>query len=71
MDAVLIAGDLFTSSDIRELEIVAETWYEVFPGDRGSDGRPVERLFITGNHDLDDWLYHRRKDESKEACAAK
>ena len=71
VDAVLIAGDLFTSSDIRELEIVAETWYEVFPGDRGSDGHPVERLFVTGNHDLDDWLYHRRKDESKAECAAK
>lgn len=57
VDAVLIAGDLFTHGVTKELEIVAETWFEVFPDDRGSDGRSVERLFITGNHDICGWDY--------------
>ena len=34
---------------------MARTWFEVFPNDRGRDGRKVERLFITGNHDEVDW----------------
>lgn len=71
VDAVLIAGDLFTSGGIDQLEIVAETWYTVFPNDTASDGRHVERLFITGNHDLDDWLYHKKPDETYDQCAAR
>ena len=31
VDAVLVAGDLFTYGKISELEDVARTWFEVFP----------------------------------------
>ena len=71
VDAVLITGDLFTSGRTAELEIVAKTWFEVFPNDRGSDGRHVERLFVTGNHDLDGCFYGRPKGESVKDCAAR
>ena len=71
VDAVLVAGDLFTSGGIDQLEIVAETWYAVFPNDTASDGRHVERLFVTGNHDLDDWIYHKKSDETMEQLAAR
>lgn len=71
VDAVLIAGDLFTSGRFSELEIVAETWFEVFPNDCGSDGRHVERLFVTGNHDIDGAFYGRPKGESVKDCAAR
>ena len=71
VDAVLISGDLFTSGRTAELEIVAKTWFEVFPNDCGSDGRHVERLFVTGNHDLDGCFYGRPKGESVKDCTAR
>ena len=61
VDAVLVAGDLFTTGRIRELEFVAEAWNAVFPHDRATDGRPVARLFVTGNHDVEDWTYRLRR----------
>ncbi len=36
-----------------DLEAVARVWYDVFPDDRLPDGRGVEKLFVTGNHDWD------------------
>lgn len=56
-DAVMITGDLTTWSKFAEFETVANTWFRVFPGDRRSDGVRIERLFITGNHDVDGWAY--------------
>lgn len=53
VDAVLIAGDLSTRGQIEELRLLAKIWLEVFPDDRLPDGSPVERLFVTGNHDVD------------------
>jgi hypothetical protein len=29
----------------------ARVWYEIFPDDRAPDGRKVERIFVTGNHE--------------------
>ena len=52
VDAVLIAGDIATSGRIPELKVCAKTWQEVFPDNRGRDGRKVEKLFIAGNHDV-------------------
>lgn len=51
VDAVLIPGDLADMARVPELKAVAETWYRVFPDGKGSDGRPVEQLFLFGNHD--------------------
>ena len=51
VDGVLIPGDLITDGETEAMELVAETWFKVFPGDRGADGRPVARLFLLGNHD--------------------
>lgn len=53
VDGVLVTGDLGTKGTIDELEVVAETWYKVFPNDRDANGRRVERLFLLGNHDVD------------------
>lgn len=61
VDAVLIAGDLTVHSHLDEHRRVAETWFKVFPHDRRSDGEKVERLFVTGNHDVDGWAYGRFK----------
>lgn len=51
VDGVLIAGDLTENGVDTQLQLVADVWNRVFPGDRGSDGRHVEKLFIYGNHD--------------------
>jgi predicted phosphodiesterase len=51
VDGVIIAGDLTNYGLMKELRAVAEAWYSVFPNDRDSDGKKVERIFVTGNHD--------------------
>ena len=53
VDGVLITGDLGTKGTIDEIEVVAETWYRVFPDGKAPDGRRVARLFLLGNHDVD------------------
>ena len=56
-DAVLVAGDLANYGLTEELEMVGAAWRKVFPGNRGEGGRPVEKMFVTGNHDHDAWNY--------------
>lgn len=56
-DAVIVAGDLTDWGNLSSLEYMAEAWRDVFPDDRGADGGRVEKLFVTGNHDLDGWKY--------------
>ena len=43
---------------------MAETWFRVFPDDCRSDGVKIERLFITGNHDVDGFAYPGAKYKS-------
>ena len=52
VDAVLVTGDIADFGRRAELKKMREVWERVFPGDRGADGRHVERLFITGNHEV-------------------
>lgn len=52
VDAVMITGDLTDHGLLPQLENVAKSWYEVFPYDRGPGGKTVEKLFVTGNHDI-------------------
>lgn len=56
-DAVMVAGDLADTGLVAELQAVADAWWKVFPGSKAPDGRHVERIFITGNHDWDAWTY--------------
>ena len=62
VDAVIVAGDLTNYGLMKELRGVAEAWYSVFPGDKGTDGRKVERIFVTGNHDT---FFYRWQKSSK------
>ena len=59
VDAVVIAGDMADKGLDENLMAVAEAWYSVFPGDKYPDGRPVEKVFVTGNHDWIGWTYGR------------
>lgn len=56
-DAVLICGDMCDLGLKVQFAAVRRIWNEVFPGDRAPDGRHVERLFITGNHEWGSWDY--------------
>lgn len=56
-DGVMIAGDMADYGTVDQLELVAKTWYEVFPDDKAPDGRHVEKLFVYGNHDVEAWCY--------------
>ena len=67
VDGVVIAGDLTHNGEITELKRLAETWREIFPEDRRSDGGRVERLFAFGDHDVEKpfWYMKYRPDELK------
>ena len=55
---MLIAGDMADAGLVSQLQCVADAWYKVFPGnDSKLDGRPVEKLFIYGNHDWEGCNY--------------
>ena len=57
VDAVIVCGDMADRSLVVELEAVAAAWFGVFPNDRAPDGRKVERVFVTGNHDWEGHTY--------------
>ena len=56
VDAVVIAGDMADKGMDENLMAVADAWYSVFPDDKHPDGRRVEKVFVTGNHD---WVAHK------------
>ena len=57
MDGVLIAGDIADWGVERQIKMLADTWYGVFPKDKAPDGRHVEKLFVYGNHDIEGQNY--------------
>ena len=54
VDGVMIAGDMADRGFYKELQWIANTWFEVFPGGKAPDGHKVETLFICGNHDAEE-----------------
>ena len=66
VDAVLVAGDLTTWSRRAEFEAAAAAWRKVFPENRRSDGALIERLLISGNHDVDGFFYPGAKFTSRD-----
>lgn len=51
-DGVIIAGDMATTGQVRQWELIADAWFRVFPDGKAPDGRKVEQLFVYGNHDV-------------------
>lgn len=54
-DAVVFSGDMAHTGRVAELERLAAVWDRVFPGGRAADGRNVEHLLVTGNHEIGQW----------------
>lgn len=60
VDGVVLAGDMADNGMMNQLERVGEAWFRVFPdGTSRRDGRPVEQLFVYGNHDLEGQHYDK------------
>ena len=64
-DAVVFSGDMAHTGRMEELEKLVEVWNKVFPGMKRSDGEKVERMLVTGNHEIGQWpgLWSRYTDE--------
>lgn len=56
-DGVIACGDLTDFGTSKELEMVAKAWFDVFPGNRRSDGAPVANLMHYGDHDCSGGTY--------------
>lgn len=56
-DAVMICGDIVDLGMVGDLEAVAAAWEKVFPSNRAPDGRLVEKVFVSGNHDWEGHNY--------------
>ena len=54
-DAVVFPGDMAHTGRIAELELLASVWDRVFPDCHAADGRRVERMLVTGNHEVGQW----------------
>lgn len=60
VDGVVLAGDMADNGMVNQLQCVADAWFRVFPNGRSvRDGRPVEQLFIYGNHDFEGQRYDK------------
>ena len=61
VDGVVIAGDMADYGLLAQLQCVADAWEKAFPGGKGAGGKPVEKLFIYGNHDIEGFKYSKVK----------
>lgn len=57
VDAVVIAGDMADNGLESQLRGMGDAWRRVFPGNKRPDGGHVEKVFVTGNHDVEGWKY--------------
>ena len=62
VDGVVIAGDMADQGLIAQLQHVADAWEKAFPDGKGLGGKPVEKLFIYGNHDVGGSKYPKPED---------
>ena len=62
VDGVVIAGDMADYGLLAQLQCVADAWEKAFPGGKGAGGKPVEKLFIYGNHDVGGSKYPKPED---------
>ena len=53
VDAVMHCGDMANWGIIKEMQLLADNWFSVFPNNRAPDGHEVAKLFVPGNHDID------------------
>ena len=57
VDGVIIAGDMADQGLIPQLQVVADAWFQVFPDNKGLNGKETAQLFIYGNHDKEGYTW--------------
>ncbi|MBO5941182.1 MAG: metallophosphoesterase [Kiritimatiellae bacterium] len=57
VDGVVIAGDIADQGLTEQLRHAGAAWDSIFPDNRAADGRAVEKVFVTGNHDNHFWKH--------------
>ena len=57
VDAVVHCGDFAHRGQVEEMLFHAQAWERVFPKNLAPDGHKVEKLFVTGNHDVEGATY--------------
>ena len=57
VDGVIIAGDIVDQGLTEQLRHVGAAWDSIFPDNKAVDGRRVEKVFVTGNHDNHFWKH--------------
>ncbi|MBR4187339.1 MAG: metallophosphatase family protein, partial [Bacteroidaceae bacterium] len=57
VDGVIIAGDMADQGLLPQLQVVANAWFQVFPDNKGLDGKETVQLFIYGNHDMEAYTW--------------
>lgn len=57
VDGVIIAGDMADQGLLPQLQVVADAWFQVFPNNKGLDGKETAQLFIYGNHDVEGYTW--------------
>jgi predicted phosphodiesterase len=57
VDGVIIAGDMADQGLLPQLQVVADAWFQVFPNNKGIDGKETAQLFIYGNHDVEAYTW--------------
>lgn len=57
VDGVIIAGDIVDQGLTEQLRHVGTAWDSIFPDNKAVDGRRVEKVFVTGNHDNHFWKH--------------
>ena len=67
VDAVVVAGDMADWGLVRQLRLVSDAWFKVFPDNKTPEGRPVVQLLEYGNHDVADWRAKDYKDDAERA----
>lgn len=58
VDAVVHCGDFAHRGQVEEMQYHANFWNKFFPGGMAPGGHRVEKLFVTGNHDVDGSGYY-------------
>ena len=57
VDGVIIAGDMADQGLLPQLQVVADAWFQVFPDNKGLNGKETVKLFIYGNHDMEAYTW--------------
>ena len=65
VDGVLACGDLADYGLEQQLQLLADSWFKIFPNGKGRDGRSVANLMHYGDHDMSQSYWDRH--DAKEA----